>query len=679
MNIPAGRHAQPSLQSGREIGDDVPEHVVGDDHVELARVAHHLHAERVDVHVLRGNFWKLRAHFFENALPQPTGVGHGIGFVAHQNFTARGAVELRMICAVLKCIADDALHAFARIDILLRGDLVGSSLLEYAASVGINAFGIFAKHDKVHILGLDSFQWAQRRVKQSHRTHVGIEIHLEAHAEQNFFGMNVGLDPRITKSPYEDRIEVAGQHGEAIGRNGCAIAQIAVRSPIEVSEFDRSARGLNHAHSQRDDFLADAVSRDDGDALFCAFFFCTFFFCAILYVHGRKGNTIAIIKSRAMGPTALQIQSESLHKNLGAGFSQYKIAEYRGAMTAARFNDPQREWTELRSGCGIYDLGYRARISLGGSDRVRWLNGMVTNNIRDLAADVGIYAFLLNPQGHILGDLYAYNRGEAIVADTDRSQLEKILATFDHYIIMDDVEVTNLSEQLTALGVAGPKARQILQQAGIAVSALQPLQINDATCECACDCVKCTVVRGDDPTMESYELWLSPADVKETWDALLAAGATPVGFEALELQRIVSGIPLYGVDIRERDLPQETEQARALNFNKGCYVGQEIVERIRSRGAVHRKFSGFVVERSAQIASGAKVIAGEKEVGEITSAASLRLEDGEKTVALGYLRREVSLPGREVAIGNVKANVVPLPIDLEALSQPERLLQQHPA
>jgi folate-binding protein YgfZ len=385
-----------------------------------------------------------------------------------------------------------------------------------------------------------------------------------------------------------------------------------------------------------------------------------------------------------MGPTALQSQSDSQDKNLGAGFSQYKTTEYRGAATAARFGDPQQEWTELRSGCGVYDLGYRAKISLRGSDRVRWLNGMVTNNIRDLAAGTGVYAFLLNPQGHILGDLYAYNRGESgvsnsLLIDTDHSQLERILATFDHYIIMDDVEVTNLNEELTALGVSGPKARKVLQQAGIVIPTLQPLQIADATCECACDCVKCTVVRGDDPTIESYELWLSPADVRKTWEALLAADATPVGFEALELQRIIAGIPLYGVDIRERDLPQETEQARALNFNKGCYVGQEIVERIRSRGAVHRKFSGFVADVTITIAPGTKIVAGEKEVGEVTSAASLQFADGEKTVALGYLRREQSVPGREVMIGNLRANVVSLPVDLEALSQPERLLQRHPA
>jgi folate-binding protein YgfZ len=390
-----------------------------------------------------------------------------------------------------------------------------------------------------------------------------------------------------------------------------------------------------------------------------------------------------------MGLTALQIQSEGRGKGLGPamGFEQYgvkykageyKIGEYRGATTAARFGDPQAEWAELRTGCGVYDLGYRAKISLTGGDRVRWLNGMVTNNIRDLATGLGVYAFLLNPQGHILGDLYAYNRSESIIVDTDHSQLEKILATFDHYIIMDDVEVTNLSEQMTALGVAGPKARAVLQGAGIAIAESQPRQVFDVTCTCACDCVKCTVIRGEDTAHERYELWLAPSEVRKTWDALLTAGAAPVGFEALELQRIVSGIPLYGVDIRERDLPQETEQARALNFNKGCYIGQEIVERIRSRGAVHRKFTGFMAG-AVEIAVGTKIISGEKEVGEITSAASVRFAGVEKTIALGYIRREVSVPGREVTIGNTKATVVQLPVDLEELLQQEKFLQHHPA
>lgn len=366
-----------------------------------------------------------------------------------------------------------------------------------------------------------------------------------------------------------------------------------------------------------------------------------------------------------MGITALQAHGEGLGADVG---------EYRGATTAAHFGDPQAEFARLRSACGVYDLGFRAKISLTGGDRVRWLNGMVTNNIRDLALGHGAYAFLLNPQGHILGDMYAYNRGESITVDTDSGQTEKILATFDHYIIMDDVEVTNLSERMTALGIAGPKSREVLASGGFAVPDLQPLQTQSVMWQGT----ECTLARGEDAEAASYEIWLAPGSVRQLWDALVAAGAAPVGSEALELHRIVSGTPRYGVDIRERDLPQETEQARALNFNKGCYVGQEIVERIRSRGAVHRKFTGFLADGTVQIARGNKIVAGEKEVGEITSAASLHLAAGEKTVALGYIRREVGVPGREITIASAKATVVQLPITDNVLREVSSM-EQRPA
>jgi len=353
-------------------------------------------------------------------------------------------------------------------------------------------------------------------------------------------------------------------------------------------------------------------------------------------------------------------------------------ADYRGATTAARFSDPQLEFAALSKGCGVYDLGFRARISLTGGDRVRWLNGMVTNNIRDLAPGRGVYAFLLNPQGRILGDMVVYNLGETLVVETDRSQVEKIAGTFDHYIIMDDVEVTNISEKQTTLGLAGPKSRAILNAAGIEVPELQPLQMIRPQCDCDCGCVECTVVRGEDAQRESYEIVLAPQDVYKTRQALVATGATPVGSEALEMLRVVSGIPLYGVDIRERDLPQETEQVRALNFNKGCYVGQEIVERIRSRGSVHRKFTCFVVEGKAAIPTGAKIICDAKEVGEITSVALLRKPSGDRTVALGYIRSEMGMPGREVTIGTSKATVSQLPLDAVALGQAEDSLLHQP-
>lgn len=318
--------------------------------------------------------------------------------------------------------------------------------------------------------------------------------------------------------------------------------------------------------------------------------------------------------------------------------------------------DVGAEFRALLADCGVYDLGGRAKIALTGGDRVRWLNGMVTNNVRDLATGHGVYAFLLNPQGHILADLYAYNRGDSLLVDTDRSQLEKMLQVFDHYIIMDDVEVANVSDKLTALGVAGPRAKEVLKSAGFEVPGLDPLQFADL----AWQGTGLTLVRADNPAVECYELWLAPANVAPLWQALANAGARPVGTAALDLLRVASGIPRYGQDIRERDLPQETEQQRALHFSKGCYIGQEIVERIRSRGNVHRKFAGFEVQPPLP-GLGTKIQADGKDIGEITSVASLPTKGGERAVALGYIRREFAMPGKEVGANGARLRLTDLP------------------
>jgi aminomethyltransferase len=333
-----------------------------------------------------------------------------------------------------------------------------------------------------------------------------------------------------------------------------------------------------------------------------------------------------------------------------------RVAAYRGGLTVSAYSDARAEFAALRGGCAVYDLSWRAKINLGGNDRVRWLNGMLTNNIRDLAVDRGVYAFLLNPQGHILGDLYAYNRGDYLLVETDQEQAEKVLGIFKRYIIMDKVELSNVSDKLTAIGVSGSACGETLRKLGVEFPDLKPLELVDTTWRQ----VSMTVVRGDNPISESYEISLAPESVKTLWNALVQSGATPVGSEALELLRIASGVPRYGQDIRERDLPQETEQTRGLNFTKGCYIGQEIVERIRSRGNVHRKFTGYVLHGSLP-ALGTKVRADGKDVGEITSTAFLPMDGGDLKVALGYVRREIGTDGKEVQIGDTKAAVRDLP------------------
>ena len=326
-----------------------------------------------------------------------------------------------------------------------------------------------------------------------------------------------------------------------------------------------------------------------------------------------------------------------------------------GTSPTANFGDVPGELRSLLSGAGLYDLGWRAKIALTGSDRVRWLNGMISNNVRDLAPGNGVYGFLLNSQGRIQADLYAFQRGESLLVDTELGQREKVLQLFDHYIIADDVEVTDISDKLTALGLTGPESRSILEKAGVPVPDLTYLQFADLTWRA----ITITLLRSGEEARESWQVWIAPEHRSALWDALIASGATRTGTDALNLFRISRGIPQFGVDIRDRDLPQETGQMRALSFTKGCYLGQEIVERIRSRGAVHREFQAFDVHGQLP-ETGTKIQAEGKDVGEITSAATLPLSSGERPVALGYLRRDSA--GKELTAGSTKLSVARPPI-----------------
>jgi|SRR5437868_4256036 folate-binding protein YgfZ len=333
------------------------------------------------------------------------------------------------------------------------------------------------------------------------------------------------------------------------------------------------------------------------------------------------------------------------------------------------------EFQALISSCGVCQFSSRSYIRVSGKDRVRWLNGMISNNIRDLAQGAGVYGFLLNPQGRILGDMYALNLGESLLIATDQEQAENILGVLRRYIIMDKVELLDVSEQWGTIAVAGPKAKEVIQRAGVEVPPLERLQFAPVMI----GAIEARLVRGDNRGVETYEILvegkvltaedaekdLSAKRAKEyrsaIHDALVRAGATGVSEQAWELMRIASGIPRYGRDIRERDLPQETEQLQALNFDKGCYIGQEIVERIRSRGNVHRTFTGFEFQGEALPAAGAKIKANGKEVGEITSGAVLPFSGGERRVGLGYIRREAGEHGMAVLAGESSGVVTQLP------------------
>jgi folate-binding protein YgfZ len=359
--------------------------------------------------------------------------------------------------------------------------------------------------------------------------------------------------------------------------------------------------------------------------------------------------TLAIIKYWPMSQIALQPWLSAPEARIGV---------YNGAEMALCFGDSGAELAALRSGCGLFSLNWRGRINVTGKDRVRWLHNMVTNNVRDLAVNRGNYNFVLNAQGRILGDMYIYNRGESLLLETDASQLDPLINAMKRFIIMDKVELTRAGDDLMALAISGPQAKAVLASAGIQAGAMEPLEIRESSA----GGLPITLVRGPEQRPGWFEIWLDPVKAQDLWAAMIKADAQPVGAEALEMWRVLQGIPNYGQDIRDRDLPQETEQPRALNFTKGCYIGQEIVERIRSRGQVHRKFTGFVF--GDRVPAIGKYDFEGRALAEITSVARVPAEQGPKNIGLGYVRREALAAGPKIALDGIEATVVDLPFEI---------------
>jgi folate-binding protein YgfZ len=322
-----------------------------------------------------------------------------------------------------------------------------------------------------------------------------------------------------------------------------------------------------------------------------------------------------------------------------------ELVAYRGVMTPQELDVRTRETAALLSGAAAHDLGWLRRVSVTGEDRVRWLSGMVTNMVKDLGENAGAWNLVLNAQGRIQGDLYVWREGESIELEIAANQYEKLLAHLDHFIIMDDVELTPRSVPAagessfeTALGLTGPLAAGVLARLGLPAP---PEQLT--TAHGVWSGVEVRVVHAYGLLTPHFELWAQAAEIPALWAALAEAGAIPVGAASLEALRIAEAIPAYGIDIVERDLAQETSQMRALHFTKGCYLGQEIVERIRSRGSVHRHLRPLELFGPVPAAGAELTLDGGANAGHLTSAAELPLAAGSRVFALGMIRGEAEL------------------------------------
>jgi len=349
------------------------------------------------------------------------------------------------------------------------------------------------------------------------------------------------------------------------------------------------------------------------------------------------------------------------------------LAPCCGVLTPQQFDDSRVEIETVLSAAAVHDLGWLRRIAVRGEDRFRWLNGMVTNTVQDLNADSGAWNLVLNSQGRIQGDLHVWRASQPV--DTTQSavdlpselelelaadQAEKLLAHFEHFIIMDDVELVPVTDQ-TALGLRGPLADEVLGRLGIhppPATLTQSSQLWSGH--------PLLIRRRSDSLVPGYSLWIRLSALHELWLALRSAGALPVGSSALVSLRVAEGTPIYGVDMVERDLPQETSQLQALHFNKGCYLGQEIVERIHSRGNVHRHLRQLELT-GARPESGTELTLDGAPVGHLTSIAEI----GTHTLALGMVRAEAETSASPLNYSGGTAQLLSAPISVNFLITPK--------
>ena len=336
-----------------------------------------------------------------------------------------------------------------------------------------------------------------------------------------------------------------------------------------------------------------------------------------------------------------------------------QFAEYQGWEVPASFGSLETEYRALKEAAGLLDLSHRGRLSVSGEDAPRFLHGMVTNEVQDLPPGQGNYAFLLDVHGHILADLHVFRvHEERYLLDCDPDRAAVILGALDRHIISDVVDLEDRGPRTACLGVEGPCAREALSEAiGFDPPHMRLLEHMEVTD------LGARLVRASLSGEEGYWVYSSPEQIMLLWDRIREVGSgfgvLPAGFGAVEVCRVEAGIPRYGSDITEKSLPQETGQMQALSFTKGCYIGQETVERIRSRGHVNRRLVGLLLDGAEPVLPGTPLLAGGETVGSITSSArSFHLQ---RIVALGYVRREHAETGTLLAAGEVPAEVSPLP------------------
>jgi folate-binding protein YgfZ len=337
------------------------------------------------------------------------------------------------------------------------------------------------------------------------------------------------------------------------------------------------------------------------------------------------------------------------HEGIGARFMDvngYEVVEQHG--------DPQAEHTALTGAAGVMDLSFRGRVCITGADRVRFLNGQVTNNVKDLRAGQGCYAALVTAKGKLQSDLNVFCLADELLLDFEPGLTASVTERLNKFIIADDVQVVDVAALYGLLSVQGPAAATVVGSLGLTAEVpstpMTFVSIKDATVG------EIYLVNHARLGSTGFDLFVPTAALGAVMDKLIAAakasGGRACGWRAWETARIEAGIPRFGADMDDGNLAPEALDERAISYSKGCYIGQEVIARIRTYGQVAKALRGLRLSDDLKEppARGDKLFHDGKEAGYVTSAVKSDAIQG--NIALGYVRKEANQVGTELTLRN---------------------------
>ena len=341
------------------------------------------------------------------------------------------------------------------------------------------------------------------------------------------------------------------------------------------------------------------------------------------------------------------------HRTTGA-----RLAEFEGCVLPESFSNFEKEYRAAREAVALFDTNWHVILTLTGRDRVKYLHAITSNNIQALADGSGTLALLLTPQGRILAELEIYALPEKLLVLSHASQRERTVSTLRKYVIGSQVQIDDLTDKTGSIAVEGPRATTVIEEVTeVKLTDLAEMSIREITV----DGIACCLLRRSHFGQAGAELLASRDALPAIWQKLLAPtrahGGEPIGMAALNALRLEADIPWFPADFNDAMIPHEAAlEETHISFNKGCYTGQEIVERVRSRGHVNRKRVSLQFSTAQPPAPGTKLRAGEAEIGFVTSAAFSPAAGA--AIGMGYVRRDHFAPGSVVELDFATATVI---------------------